>query len=170
MQVESNGAEALERYRPALLKLALVLVRDRFDAEDLVQRTFERALRGNAAAAVDKPWGWLRTILKNLAIDDRRRAGVRERVLGRPLALPEMTAPPGKRDSTEARILVVEALAQIPADQAQALVLVKVAGFTYVEAAELQEVPLGTLKSRVRRARLALAQLLARTPAEGGSR
>lgn len=151
-------AFALIYSRHASLALALArrLVGDRALAEDITQDAFltvwrncshYRAERGSARS-------WLLGILRHRAIDVQRRAGARERGQARiagfeqrePVA--ELTeAEVERRD--EAR-LVREALADLPAGQRQVIVLAYAGGLTQPEIADKLDVPLGTVKGRIR--------------------
>lgn len=151
--------EQLHAWRSALTRSALALTHDPTAADDLVQRTLERALtRGPLdSGQLDSPIGWLRAVMRNLFIDDLRRESRR-------LAWAQEESE--TRRSLEAapaphvgqlRMELEEGLLRIPAEMAEALVLVVVEGMSYAEVAELQNVAVGTVKSRVARAREALA-------------
>ena len=139
--------------RTRLLREAVLLTRISADAEDLGQRTLERGIASDAGR-FEKPLAWLRRTMRNLHIDHLRRRRVRQRHAER---APEPVAAPSRAHT---RLDVGAALAQLPAEQAQALLLVLGERYTYVEVAELQRVPVNTVKSRVARARARLAALL----------
>jgi RNA polymerase sigma-70 factor (ECF subfamily) len=145
---------------PRLRRLARSLTRRPADADDLVQIAVERALAsppsgtgpGNLA-------GWLFRILRNAWIDEIRH----RRRWSEVLAPPEAGENVG--DETmggEVNLLAVQqAMDQLPPDQRLAVALVLVEGLSYGEAAEVLEVPVGTLTSRLARARQALQATLA---------
>jgi RNA polymerase sigma-70 factor (ECF subfamily) len=147
---------------PRLRRLARALARDAADADDLVQLTVERALarRGQWTPGTRLD-SWIFRIMKNAWIDESR---ARKR-WGRVLA-PE---PEGERvgdagaEVVETRLAAAEvarALQRLPEDQRLAVALVLVEGLSYRDAAEVLEVPQGTLTSRLVRGRAALlAQL-----------
>ncbi len=144
---------------PRLRRLARALARDPADADDLVQLTIERAL---ARTAQWRPGtrldSWMFRIMKNAWIDEAR-ARTRH---GRILAPAEEGAGVGDDGGETAgmRLDVERAMASLSDDQRAAVALVLVEGLSYAEAAEVLEIPEGTLTSRLVRGRAALmAQL-----------
>ena len=144
---------------PNLRAFAISLSGNVDRADDLVQETLLRALanidsfeRGTNMSA------WLFTILRNLFRSEyrKRRREVEDAdgsYAERLKSQPEQT---GRVEFTEFR----GALAQLPPDQREALILVGASGFSYEEAAEICGCAVGTIKSRVNRARGRLAELL----------
>jgi RNA polymerase sigma-70 factor (ECF subfamily) len=122
------------------------------DTADLVQETYERALRslhrfeGRSTARA-----WLLTIARNVCADAVRRAQRRRAVEGLWLARDRVQA--DHAGSLELALL----LEALPRDRREAFVLTQVVGLTYREAAEVCQVPVGTIRSRVARARDDLA-------------
>ncbi|WP_436046559.1 RNA polymerase sigma factor [Phenylobacterium sp. LjRoot225] len=147
---------------PRLRRMARVLARQPADADDLVQVTVERAL---AAQGQWRPGtrldSWMFRIMKNAWIDETRARRRRNAVLA-PEEEGEGVGDAGAR-VVESRLEVAEverALARLPEDQRLAVALVLVEGLSYKEAAEVLEIPEGTLTSRLVRGRQALlAQL-----------
>ncbi len=144
---------------PRLRRFALSLSGNAGDADDLVQDTVERALRNlhrwQDGTRLDS---WMFRIAQNLWIDNRRAAKVRAGVAGDP-GQAEHVAVDGARDA-EARLAfaaTVAALGDLPDEQRLAVSLVVIEGQSYREAAEALGVPIGTLTSRLARARSALA-------------
>lgn len=147
---------------PRLRRLARVLARNRADADDLVQITVERALaRQDQWRPGTRLDSWMFRIMKNAWIDEsrarRRRGGV---------FVPEEDGVRAGQDGSaamEARLAASEvgrAMDRLPPDQRLAVALVLVEGLSYKEAAEVLEVPQGTLTSRLVRGRATLlAQL-----------
>ncbi|WP_134681828.1 sigma-70 family RNA polymerase sigma factor [Paracoccus ravus] len=141
---------------PALRRYALALSRDHAEADDLVQ---EALLRGHEKRRGFRPGGnlraWLFAILRNTFLDRlRSRKAERRREQEFAAALPEaMDAP---QDAAVRLAQLQRAFSDLPDDQREALYLVAVDGLSYAEAAELAGVPLGTLMSRVSRARARL--------------
>jgi RNA polymerase sigma-70 factor, ECF subfamily len=145
---------------PRLRRFARVLSRDQHDADDLVQAVVERALRnlGQFREGANLA-SWLFGIMKNAWIDDRRARGRRAEV-----ALPEDSGEHpaiSPADADAALWSVSGAMSKLPEDQRLAVALVLVEGMSYKEAAQLLEIPVGTLTSRLARARTALAEALA---------
>ncbi len=149
---------------PRLRRFARTLTRDVPDADDLVQRAVERALqRRTQWMGGSRLDSWMFTIMKNAWIDETRQRGRRNRLL-RPAdegeAVADATA--ASQESHLAAASVEQAVAALPEDQRIAVALVLVEGLSYAEAAEVLEVPVGTLTSRLVRGRAALqAQLRA---------
>ncbi|WP_300299345.1 sigma-70 family RNA polymerase sigma factor [Ferrovibrio sp.] len=149
----------IEAEIPRLRRFALALTRDRALADDVVQDCLERALaawatRRNEASL--RPW--LFTILHNVWRSRRAREG------GRPDSHPldeiaeEPSASGGQWERLELRDLDV-ALGLLPEEQRSLLLLVVIEGLSYEEAARVQDVPLGTVMSRLLRAREKLRRL-----------
>ena len=147
---------------PRLRRFAAALTGSVADGDDLVQDTVERALRNlhqwEPGTRLDN---WMFRIAKNRFIDTRRshkRSGVVAGVA--PEDAPDVAAD-GAR-AADARLMladVARALAALPDEQRQALLLVAVDGLSYRDAADILEIPIGTLTSRIARARDALAAL-----------
>jgi RNA polymerase sigma-70 factor (ECF subfamily) len=150
---------------PALRRYALGLAGDRPSADDLVQDCIERALlRLDSLADEARMAGWLRSILFNLFIDGRRTSRRRGQTVEADV-LDELvdtaTAPDLRQETDE----VLRAIAVLTPQHRQVLVLVAVEGLGYQEAAEELGVPVGTVMSRLARARENLRQALADRPA-----
>ncbi|HEY8003440.1 MAG TPA: RNA polymerase sigma factor [Phenylobacterium sp.] len=148
---------------PRLRRLARVLARAPADADDLVQITVERALarRGQwrPGTRLDS---WMFRIMKNAWIDETRARSRRSGVFASEEAA-ETVGSDGEA-AMQARLAALEverAMARLPADQRIAVALVLVEGFSYEEAAEVLEIPAGTLTSRLVRGRTALLAQLA---------
>lgn len=145
-----------------LHSLARYLARDRSLAEDLVQETLMRALRhsGQFEAGTNLK-AWLSTILRNSYFNEKRSEARRRRLaqLG-PYARSEHDSAPGSQEARLEMRDLRRAYASLPATQREAIALVGAQGFTYEEAAMRAGCAVGTMKSRVSRARLALLEVL----------
>jgi RNA polymerase sigma-70 factor, ECF subfamily len=143
---------------PRLRRFARALARDAHDADDLVQVALERAL---ARAAQLRPGealaGWVFAILRNAWIDEARARSRRAAWLA-PAELGEAVADSSQAGPVDA-LSVQEALQRLPEEQRLAVALVLIEGFSYKEAAHVMQVPIGTLTSRLARARETLQQL-----------
>ncbi len=143
---------------PRLRRLARALARDAADADDLVQMAVERALdRRDQWRPGTRLDSWVFRIMKNAWIDEARARIRKGRVL-MPEAEGERVADPGVA-SMEERLeagAVQRAIAALPDDQRLAVALVLVDGLSYKEAAEVLDVPMGTLTSRLVRGRMAV--------------
>ena len=156
--------DQLEACVPALRRYARALTRSADLADDLVQDCLERAI---ARRGLFRPTGplraWLFTILLNLhrnALRASHRHG--ELVDIDSVAEPSIPAPqPGHIALAE----LARAIDTLPMEQKHALLLVTLEGFAYQEAADILDIPLGTLMSRLGRARAAL-RVLTGNPAE----
>jgi RNA polymerase sigma-70 factor (ECF subfamily) len=146
---------SVEAAIPALRRYARALTRDAETADDLVQDTLVRALRSEHLFHGGEVRSWLYTILTNL---NRNRL----RSLARRPALspiddndaPDTAGPEaGGRD-------IERALATLVDDQRTALLLVVLEGLSYREVAEVQGVPIGTVMSRLARARAQIKSYL----------
>lgn len=144
---------------PRLRRFALSLTGNSADADDLVQDTVERALRNlhkwEQGTRLDS---WMYRIAQNLWIDTTRARRVRAVVAHDPEAM-ERVAVDGARDA-EARLTfadTVRAVSELPEEQRAVVALVLVDGMSYRDAAEILQVPIGTITSRLARARTALA-------------
>jgi RNA polymerase sigma-70 factor (ECF subfamily) len=144
---------------PRLRRFARALTRNPHDADDLVQVALERALarahqlRPDAALA-----GWVFGILRHAWIDELRARARSERVFA-PEESGQNVGDAGQGAQAE-RLSVQEAMARLPQDQRLAVALVLIEGLSYKEAAQAMEVPIGTLTSRLARAREALQAML----------
>ena len=156
----------LPTHLQALRRYALALTRNRDSAEDLVQETLLRAIEGartwRVAGDLRK---WLLSILRNAHVSRWRRHKLEAEATGAlQRELPDCTL----ADQTD-RIHLGEtmaALMALPAEQREALVLVAMDGVSYRDAAEILEIPVGTLMSRLARARATLRDATGRQ--EGG--
>jgi RNA polymerase sigma-70 factor (ECF subfamily) len=144
---------------PRLRRFARSLSRNQHDADDLVQTAVERAWRhldqyrpGSSLAS------WLFGIMKNAWIDNRRSRGRRGEV-----PLPEDSGQHPAvtpMDANASLWSVSEAMDKLPEEQRLAVALVLVEGLSYKEAAEVLDVPIGTVTSRLARGRAALSAAL----------
>jgi RNA polymerase sigma factor (sigma-70 family) len=155
------AAAFLRRFQSRVFGLALTVVRDRGTAEEVAQETFVRAWQH--AAAYDPRRGrvstWLLSIARNLAVDRIRTK--RAQPID-PEVLMSMDLPSTEIDPEHAGInaheavRVHQALKTLPAEQRQALLLASFYGRTAREISELEGVPIGTIKTRIRTAMIKL--------------
>ena len=145
----------LEPLIPALRRFARALSRDAETADDLVQDTLVRALRAEHLFHGGDLRTWLFTILLNL--DRNRRRGLSRRPI---LAVIEDVDPPAEPSSDGTGRDITRGLSLLPPEQREVLLLVALEGMSYREAADVQGVPIGTVMSRLSRARRAIAENL----------
>jgi RNA polymerase sigma-70 factor (ECF subfamily) len=144
---------------PSLRAFAISLCGNVDRADDLVQETLLRALANidSFQPGTNLP-AWLFTILRNLFRSEYRKR--RREVEDADGSYAEtLKAQPSQTSHVEFQEFRT-ALAKVPPDQREALILVGASGFSYEEAAEICGCAVGTIKSRVNRARTRLAQLL----------
>lgn len=140
---------------PALRRYARALTRDAETADDLVQDTLVRALRSEHLFLGGEVRSWLYTILTNL---NRNRLRSLAR---RPTLTPIEDNDVASASGPEAGGRDIErALAMLVDEQRTALLLVVLEGLTYREVAEIQGVPIGTVMSRLARARTQIKSYL----------
>jgi RNA polymerase sigma-70 factor (ECF subfamily) len=149
--------ELVLRHRDRLWAVALRTLGDREEAADALQDALLSAFRAAGGYRGEaQVTTWLHRIVVNACIDRARRRAHRPTV---PLDEQVMSVP-DPRDETatvDLRHELLAALAALPVDQSAALVLVDVHGHSVEEAAEILEVPVGTVKSRCSRGRARLA-------------
>lgn len=148
---------------PRLRRFAMVLTRSSDAADDLVQASvalaLERQSQWNPASRLDR---WLFQIMKAVWLDNRKSAAIRRT---ESLEDHDITWSVSGTAAVESKMTLREvraAFTRLPIEQQQALMLVSVEGYGYREAAELLEVPMGTIISRVARGRVALVERMSR--------
>jgi RNA polymerase sigma-70 factor (ECF subfamily) len=166
-------------YADQLYRIALRLSGSSQSAEELVQETYLRAFRSwRSYATGSNLAAWLATILRNIYLDEARRQSRRPVIesldeqgdyyLYNHLA--ETAKEP--QEAVLNRLAggaIVDSLADVPPTFREVIVLVDVGGFSYKDAAEILDVPVGTVMSRLHRGRRLLKQALAeRTKEESG--
>ena len=141
-------------------RFAVGLAGNPADADDLCQMTLERALtRQDQWQEGTRLDSWMYRIMRNLWIDTAR-AGQRRRET---FVDEEAGIPVGAEGAQESAVElsnVDRAMAQLPDEQREAVLLVMVEGYAYKEAAEIVGCPVGTLNSRLVRGRDALLEIL----------
>jgi RNA polymerase sigma-70 factor (ECF subfamily) len=154
-----NIQEQIVALLPRLRRFARNLVRNPHDADDAVQIAVERALlrldQWRSDARLDS---WLFKILRNAWIDEVRARARRAKIM-----MPEEAGEQIGEATMEREIerwSAEAALARLPEDQRLAVGLVLIEGLPYKDAAEVLDVPLGTLTSRLARGREALQKML----------
>ncbi|WP_321390155.1 sigma-70 family RNA polymerase sigma factor [Emcibacter sp.] len=151
----SDHIESLRRY-------AFVLCRNHHDADDLVQETLVKAIAAAHTYKTEKKLRiWLFAILHNNFISSKRQFARRTRAAAflDGLAEQDGTVPPQQEKTLEARH-TVRMMARLSTDQQAALSLIALEGMPYEEAAEVLDIPVGTLMSRLARGREALRKIM----------
>ncbi|TMR10359.1 RNA polymerase sigma factor SigM [Nonomuraea turkmeniaca] len=155
-------SEIVKRHRDRMWAVALRTLGDPDEAADAVQDAFVSAyrkaatFRGEAAVTT-----WLHRIVVNACLDRMRRKSVRPVADDELIEAAERETPmPDQTVEREVSMEVSAALKLLPADQRAALVLVDMMGYSVEDAAQVLEVPSGTVKSRCARGRAKLAPIL----------
>jgi RNA polymerase sigma factor (sigma-70 family) len=157
-------ANELEAQIPQLRRYARALTGDAWAADDLVQDTLERACdRWQLWKAGSDLRAWLFTLMHNLFIDGARRA---MRQQGQRVDIDdvahELAAPPSSSDQA---IDLQRCLLRLPEEQREVLLLVALQDLAYDEVARMMGTPVGTVMSRLSRARARLRDLMEGAPA-----
>jgi len=147
---------------PRLRRFARSLTRDQADADDLSQLSVERALKARdqwqPGTRLD---AWMYRIMRNIWIDEARARARRAQTFA-----PEeegLSVGDDGHEAIERNVAmndVDRAMAKLSDEQREVIALVLVEGLAYKEAAEILEIPMGTLTSRLVRGRQALVQML----------
>ena len=147
---------------PRLRRMARVITRHAADADDLVQTAIERAfLHRDQWRDGTRLDSWIFRIMKNAWIDEMRGRTRSGRVFTDESEIERIADNTIATMETRLEASAAErALAELPEDQRLAVALVLVEGLSYREAAEVLDIPMGTLTSRLVRGRLALVAQL----------
>lgn len=132
-------------------------------ADDLAQETYERAIGSIHRFRADgSARGWLLTIARRTCADHVRRAGRRRRTDRAVFADASAGSAAGTLNSPDmsGRVVLDDVLAHLDPDRRSAFVLTQVLGLRYDEAAEVLDCPIGTIRSRIARARVDLVALM----------
>lgn len=133
--------------------------------DDLVQDTYLRALKALPGYRFETPVQvWLLSIARRVCADDIRRRQRRRRLLDRMHQFAETTAADGAVDGGDDS--VAQLLDSIEPDRREAFVLTQVLGLSYQEAADVMHCPVGTVRSRIARARADLSGLVEQSLAQ----
>jgi RNA polymerase sigma-70 factor, ECF subfamily len=157
-------------------RVARRLVGSRDEAEDLVQQTYERAFRSwRQYTPGTNLRAWLLRILTNLNIDRGRRVqrtpqmtSIDSNEAGDYFLYDKLSSQVPDENPDEERVLerlsqdsIVDALADVPHDFRDVIVLVDIGEFSYADAAQILDIPIGTVMSRLHRGRRILKKNLA---------
>jgi RNA polymerase sigma-70 factor (ECF subfamily) len=166
---DRDPAAAEELYRlfaSRIYGLGLVLLRNQAEAEDLVQDTFLKVVR--SASRYDARRGslesWMLLNARSLAIDTLRRRTLEARIRSSDVTRPEVSTDVGPEEHAEQRDLVERArmaMHRLPPAQRSALELVHFGRRSLAEVAEIEGIPLGTVKTRLRQGVITLRRILA---------
>ena len=154
---DTGAFEDLVRfYQADVWRLCLHLLHDEAQADDVTQDAFVKAFRFLKRYRGDAKFStWLFSIARNCAMDEMRRAGRRRRMARRL----DAERPPSAPDPSTV-FEIREAMATLPVELREPMVLIDMFGLSYKDAADVLELPQGTVKSRVHRARETVAGVL----------
>lgn len=142
--------QLVDDYYQPLYRFALSLSKNEADASDLVQQTFSLwARKGHQLRDATHAKAWLFTTLRREFLGTRRKA---ERFSDEPATDDDATMAPGQAESLDAAE-VMEALQKLPLEYREPLTLFYLKDLTYQEIADVLEVPIGTVMSRLSRAK-----------------
>jgi RNA polymerase sigma-70 factor (ECF subfamily) len=165
--LDDRTREELIAILPRLRRFAWGLTGNRDDADDLVQACCERAIsrihQWQTGTRLDS---WMFRIMQTMRIDEIRSQATRAQLLETGHA--ELEEDYEATHDAEFHFTVdavQDALALLPEEQRMVVLLIAVEGYSYKEAAQIMQVPMGTITSRLTRARVALNQTLGAAPA-----
>ena len=164
--------EVVLQHSARVYRLAYRLTGNRHDAEDLTQEVFVRVFRSLSSYTPGTFEGWLHRITTNLFLDQARR---KQRIRFDALAEDADSRMPGRMPSPDTQVAdrlfdddVEAALSALPPDFRAAVVLCDIEGLSYEEIADVLDLKLGTVRSRIHRGRAMLRKALShRAPAAG---
>jgi RNA polymerase sigma-70 factor (ECF subfamily) len=160
----SAVGELYDRHHRLLFGLILRILGQRGDAEEVLQEVFVSVWNRSAQfdPALGAPLAWLVRMARNRALDRLRANAVRVKAVASAATEPEPAASPEARAATsEQQRVVARALASLPDDQRTLIEQAYFLGLTQSELAARHQLPLGTVKTRIRTGMLALRQSLA---------
>lgn len=160
-------AVLVERHQNRIFQFALALLRNRQDAEDVAQETFVGAFRKlNSFEGRSSFFTWLRRLAYNASIDHLRKRKSRKSDLSTPemssLAASQSENPLNQIEERETIDAVRSAIDQLPEDQRSIVCMRDIDGMDYSEIAAVLDIPIGTVRSRLHRARLELKSIFER--------
>jgi RNA polymerase sigma-70 factor, ECF subfamily len=149
----------VDAHAQPLYRIAYRMVGDRHEAEDIVQETFRSAWKSREAYEEGRgDRAWLASILRRRVVDRWRRHAPPSTIASE--QTPDLEVAPVDPLAGEYTDEMQQALAQLPTELRETLLLVVVGELTHQETADMLQVPLGTVLSRVSRARRRLRELL----------
>lgn len=154
-------SELVKRHRDRMWAVALRTLRDPEEAADALQEAFISAFRAASSfRAESQVTTWLHRIVVNACLDRMRRRQTRPTVPLPEAGPGEPAAPRDAMSERETRLIIQDALAELPEEQRAPIVLVDVEGYSVAETAKLLGIAEGTVKSRCARGRAKLAKVL----------
>ena len=161
--------ELIVRYQDRLFNAVIRVVDNHDDALDIVQDSFVNAFQGLTSFKGDSEfYTWLYRIAFNASVSQARRrkplvplqTGPDGSIIGEPIDTSEVARPDAALERSEEEETLQNALNRLSSEHRSILVLKDIDGMKYEEIAEVLQVPIGTVRSRIHRARLELRDLL----------
>lgn len=156
-------AEFYDRHAPVMFSLACKILNNATDAEDVLQEIFAQIWErpGQFDSALGKPSTWVATLVRNRALDkirsSHRRSRLADEVEAEVIATSKVTEANNRPvQGHEETLLIRSLMAELPAEQRNAIELAYFSGLTQHEISERLHEPLGTIKARIRRGLLKL--------------
>lgn len=157
---ESSANVSYENIIPMLRRFAYSLTGSKDDADDLVQATFEKILNKGIPENVEAV-KWAFKVCRNVWIDEYRAQKVRQKATQAPELQEQIVDPQSAPHESHERMAKVNAaMGNLPDDQRSILSLVALKGMSYKEVAAISGIPVGTVMSRLSRARTSLLDML----------
>lgn len=169
MPVETETLQTLfRRETPALYRCALRVLGTREEAEDAVQDAYLRVAHPAVPHAMpDHPRGWLFRVVRNLCIDRVRTRSAHRRIVSDTADVDERLngstdgrTPESDLLTSDALDRVARAMADLPVELSEPLSLVVMEGLGYRDVSRILDIPVGTVRSRLNRARKQLRSML----------
>ena len=163
-------AVLVRRYQDRIYNTVFRMIGQAEDAQDIVQETFLKAYDGLGRFRANASfYTWLYRIAVNACLTERRKRQRRpglvsmdsQRTRTEPAADADQTRPSRPVESAECRQAVRQAIQALPAEQRAAVVLKDIEGHSYESIADILQCPVGTVRSRLHRARMQLRESLA---------
>lgn len=160
-------AALVERHQNRVFQFVFSLIRNRQDAEDVTQDAFVGAFRKlDSFEGRSTFFTWLRRLAYNACIDHLRKQKSRKSDLSTPdtshLVAPQSANPMNRFEERETIDAVRSAIDQLPEEQRSIACMRDIDGMDYSEIASVLDIPIGTVRSRLHRARLELKSILER--------
>lgn len=156
----SEFRHLMQQYQQPVFRFAHNMIGDMHDAEDLTQEVFLAAFDNLASYKSDRAslLTWLFTIMRNRCLNYLKRK--RPAIVGDSIADTQLANSSDDSARTEFWLRLDEALNALPIEQKTAFVLAEIEGLPYVDIASVEETTLGTVKSRIHRAKQRLRAVI----------
>lgn len=159
-------AELVGRYQKTVYTMAVRLLGNREEGRDVAQEAFLRVYKSLPSFRKDADFlPWLYTITANVARDHWRRWEREKEAVSAPfddttVAAEDLSSPESVLETKDTKKMVEEAVASLPWEYRVPIVLRHIQDLSYKEIAEMMKLPLNTVKTRIRRGRLMLREIL----------